>query len=78
MFQITLKDKILNIIIIPNNARERVKLLYTNGINGTRVMSHLITATCSAPACPNGPPTGCVDCKYANHDFTLVTPLATN
>jgi hypothetical protein len=30
---------------------------------------------CSAPACPSGPPTGCVDCKYSFWDFTLVAPL---
>ena len=32
---------------------------------------------CSTPACPppNGPKTGCVDCKYKGWDYTLVAPL---
>lgn len=42
--------------------------------------SHLVTAVCSAPACPwpSPPPAGCVDCKYQAHDYTLVTPLASS
>jgi hypothetical protein len=39
-------------------------------------ITHLVNGVCSAPACPNGPPTGCVDCKYANWDYTLIQPLA--
>ena len=37
--------------------------------------THLLNGVCSAPACPDGPATGCVDCKYANWDYTLVQPL---
>ena len=34
-------------------------------------------SVCSTPACPppNGPKTGCVDCKYKGWDYTLVAPL---
>jgi len=55
------------------STRERPKVLF--GAGG--VMTHLVNGVCSATACPNGPPTGCVDCKYANWDYTLVAPLAT-
>ena len=52
--------------------RERPKLRFD--ANGT--MTHLLNGVCSVRNCPDGPPTGCVDCKYANWDFTLVAPLA--
>jgi hypothetical protein len=39
-------------------------------------MTHLFNGVCSAANCPNGPSTGCVDCKYANWDYTLIQPLA--
>jgi hypothetical protein len=51
--------------------RERPKLVF----NTLGQMTHLINGVCSAPACPNGPQTGCVDCKYDSWDFTLVVPL---
>ena len=51
--------------------RERPKLLFSP--SGS--LTHLVTAVCSAPSCPAGPPTGCVDCKYEAWDYTLVTPL---
>lgn len=51
--------------------RERPKLF----IDSTGRKTHLINGVCSASACPEGPPTGCVDCKYANWDYTLVAPL---
>ena len=38
-------------------------------------MTHLFNGVCEAPNCPSGPATGCVDCKYANHDYTLVQAL---
>ena len=41
-------------------------------------LTHLVTSVCSAPACPSGPVTGCVDCKYNAWDYTLVTPLLNN
>ena len=56
------------------STRERPKLLFsTKGIP-----THLITAVCSKPSCPEGPQTGCVDCKYQAKDFTLITPLKGN
>jgi hypothetical protein len=51
--------------------RERPKLVF----NAIGQMTHLINGVCSAPACPNGPVVGCVDCKYDSWDFTLVVPL---
>jgi hypothetical protein len=51
--------------------RERPKLFFDK----TGQMTHLFNGVCSAPNCPNGPSTGCVDCKYANWDYTLVQPL---
>ena len=51
--------------------RERPKLWF----NATGHKTHLFNGVCGAANCPNGPQTGCVDCKYANWDFTLVQPL---
>ena len=53
--------------------RERPKLWFDPK---TWEMTHLFNGVCSAASCPNGPATGCVDCKYANWDYTLVQPLA--
>ena len=52
------------------STRERPKLVFD--AEGRK--THLLNGVCSAPACPDGPPTGCVDCKYANWDYTLVQP----
>lgn len=52
--------------------RERPKIWFNNAGH----MTHLFNGVCGAPNCPNGPATGCVDCKYANWDYTLVQPLA--
>lgn len=54
--------------------RERPKLWFDS--NGQ--MTHLFNGVSSATACPppNGPRTGCVDCKYNSWDYTLVQPLA--
>ena len=51
--------------------RERPKMWF----NSTGHKTHLFNGVCGAANCPNGPKTGCVDCKYANWDFTLVQPL---
>ena len=51
--------------------RERPRPIVRSG-----VMTHLVTSVCSAASCPDGPPAGCVDCKYDHWDFTLVTPLS--
>jgi len=51
--------------------RERPKLWF----DAEGKMTHLFNGVCSAEDCPNGPSTGCVDCKYANWDYTLVQPL---
>jgi len=56
------------------STRERPKFQFDPE---TGVMTHLISGVCSAPACPDGPSTGCVDCKYDNWDYTLVMPLKT-
>lgn len=51
--------------------RERPKLFFDE----TGQMTHLFNGVCGAPACPDGPKTGCVDCKNDSWDFTLVVPL---
>ena len=51
--------------------RERPKLFFDE--QGR--MTHLFNGVCGASACPEGPPTGCVDCKYGNWDYTLVQTL---
>jgi hypothetical protein len=51
--------------------RERPKIFVTEA----GVKTHLINGVCGASNCPSGPPTGCVDCKYDNWDYTLVQPL---
>lgn len=51
--------------------RERPKMWFD--ANGKK--THLFNGVSSAPNCPNGPATGCVDCKYASWDYTLVQPL---
>ena len=51
--------------------RERPKLWFDAAGHKT----HLFNGVCGVPNCPDGPPTGCVDCKYANWDFTLIQPL---
>ena len=57
---------------ITQATRERPKLVISP-VSGA--VTHLVTSVCSVPSCPHGPPTGCVDCKYRAHDYTLVTPL---
>jgi hypothetical protein len=52
--------------------RERPAVVFD--ASGQR-MTHLITAVCSAEACPRGPPEGCVNCKYDHWDYTLIQPL---
>jgi len=51
--------------------RERPKLNF----NVAGQMTHLFNGVCGAAACPHGPKTGCVDCKYGYWDYTLVQPL---
>ena len=51
--------------------RERPKLFF----DAAGKKTHLINGVCSAPNCPNGPSTGCVDCKYADHAGTLLVKL---
>eukprot|EP00656_Telonema_subtile_P017684 TRINITY_DN19527_c0_g1_i3.p1 TRINITY_DN19527_c0_g1~~TRINITY_DN19527_c0_g1_i3.p1 ORF type:complete len:160 (+),score=29.22 TRINITY_DN19527_c0_g1_i3:97-576(+) len=53
------------------STRERPKILFDKAGK----MTHLFNGVCSAHACPDGPPTGCVDCKYANWDYNLIAPL---
>lgn len=53
--------------------RERPKIVFDEAGRKT----HLVNGVCSAAACPDGPPTGCVDCKYDNWDYTLLQPLVT-
>lgn len=55
------------------STRERPKMFFDK--SGTP--THLFNGVCSATACPppDGPQTGCVDCKYKNWDYTLVAPL---
>ena len=55
------------------STRERPKLFFDH----TGRMTHLFNGVSSATACPppNGPATGCVDCKYEAWDYTLVAPL---
>ena len=51
--------------------RERPKPFFQNG-----KMTHLVQGVCGSPFC--APPKighGCVDCKYAQWDYTLVAPL---
>jgi hypothetical protein len=57
--------------VITVATRERPKLYFDESGKKT----HLFNGVCSAPACPDGPPTGCVDCKYNNWDYTLIQPL---
>lgn len=52
--------------------RERPKMWF----NAKGEKTHLFNGACSASSCPNGPTTGCVDCKYNNWDYTLIQPLA--
>ncbi|CAB9503800.1 expressed unknown protein [Seminavis robusta] len=52
--------------------RERPSLVFDPT---TKALTHLITAVCSAENCPDGPPQGCVNCKYDHWDYTLVQPL---
>lgn len=54
--------------------RERPKLFF--GEQDGK-MTHVINGVCGAPACPDGPRTGCVDCKYNSWDYTLIAPLQT-
>lgn len=51
--------------------RERPKIWFDENWE----MTHLFNGVCGASACPTGPATGCVDCKYGNWDYTLVQPL---
>lgn len=57
--------------IITVATRERPKLFFDK--HGQ--MTHLFNGVCGASACPAGPATGCVDCKYDNWDYTLIVPL---
>jgi hypothetical protein len=43
--------------------------------NDEGVPTHLWNGVCSAPSCPDGPVTGCVDCKYSHPTFNMVQPL---
>ena len=52
--------------------RERPKMFFDK----IGRMTHLFNGVSSATACPEGPETGCVDCKYASWDYTLVSPLS--
>ena len=56
------------------STRERPKIYFDK----SGQMTHLFNGVCSTPACPppNGPHTGCVDCKYKGWDYTLIAPLA--
>ena len=51
--------------------RERPKLRF----DASGRMTHLLNGVCSAENCPAGPAGGCVNCKYANWDYTLIVPL---
>ena len=58
------------------STRERPSLISRKDAEGNVLrISHLITSVCSAVNCPDGPPEGCVDCKYDNWDYTLIQPL---
>ena len=37
-------------------------------------MTHLLNGVCGSPSCEDSK-TGCVDCKYAHWDYTLIQPL---
>eukprot|EP00911_Craspedida_sp_UC1_P001909 UC1_evm2s1466 len=52
--------------------RERPKIWFDTK---TGQMTHLINGACLVDKCPNGPATGCVDCKYANPDATIIIPF---
>jgi hypothetical protein len=52
--------------------RERPKLWF----NSKGQKTHLFNGVCSAENCPNGPATGCVDCKCASSHHTLAFPPA--
>ena len=60
--------------------RERPSLIFETkkpgALNGQSRMTYLLNAVCSAPNCPDGPPAGCVNCKYDHWDYTLIQPLA--
>ena len=57
--------------IVTLTSRERPKLLVKEGL-----ITHIVEAVCGAPGCNNPKPTRfCVDCKYLNWDFTLVSIL---
>lgn len=47
--------------------RERPKLWFNR--NGQK--THLFNGVCSAENCPNGPATGCVDCKCASSHYPI-------
>ena len=50
--------------------RERPKPFF----DGRGVMTHLVNGVAGVPSCTDSQ-TGCVDCKYAHWDYTLVQPL---
>eukprot|EP00980_Cylindrotheca_fusiformis_P006440 scaffold1376_cov125-Cylindrotheca_fusiformis.AAC.6 len=58
--------------------RERPKPVFTTTTTTSTAaaiprMTHLVQAVCGSPSCYS--PTGCVNCKYKNWDFTLVSAL---
>ena len=50
--------------------RERPKPFF----NADGEMTHLLNGVCGSSSCDDSK-TGCVDCKYAHWDYTLVQPL---
>lgn len=55
------------------SSRERPKLLVQEGL-----ITHLVEGVCGAPGCQTtGHAPFCVDCKYINWDFALVSTLDT-
>ena len=64
--QLLLRDRRVTV-----STRERPSLV----MDSAGRPSHLLTAVCTRPACPAGPPTGCVDCKLQAPDITIITRL---
>ena len=66
----------VKVLRIPDfSVLDRISSVMMCLLDSTGKKTHLFNGVCSASACPAGPPTGCVDCKYANWDYTLVQPL---
>ena len=49
-------------------------MLHGNGVM-TQGTPHLLNGVCGSGSCTDSTRTGCVDCKYAHWDYTLVQPL---